>query len=340
MKDTEYNLQFEELCSALQLGEITCVPEAISGGLLHKMYTVQTTNGKYAVKALNPQIMLRPTAMQNFINSERIANIATNHVPALSAKIVNGTFMHKIADQFYLIFDWIDGKSLKSNEIDVVHCEKMGIILADIHRTDFSELGMNKDFTGEPLLTDWNYYWQKGQQNNSVWASLLREHLGKLYNWNKMANESSKLLQSNMVISHRDLEPKNVMWEQDNPILIDWESAGYINPMQDLTETAIYWSVNETGNIDRERFLAFITGYNTKYGTLQANWRMVLVNGFLGKLDWLEYSLKRSLWIECTDEEEQQMGTSQATGTINSIIRYADMISELEKWLGTLHNQL
>ncbi|MNI99931.1 hypothetical protein D3C73_1591450 [compost metagenome] len=67
---------------------------------------------------------------------------------------------------------------------------------------------------------------------------------------------------------------------------------------------------------------------------------MVLVNGFLGKLDWLEYSLKRSLWIECTDEEEQQMGTSQVTGTINSIIRYADMISELEKWLGTLHNQL
>jgi len=103
--------------------------------------------------------------------------------------------------------------------------------------------------------------------------------------------------------------------------------------MQELTETAIYWSENEMGVIDKERFLAFIDGYKKKYGTLQSNWRMVLINGFSGKLGWLEYSLKRSLWIECTDEEEQQMGTTQVTETINAIRRYANMISELEKWL-------
>lgn len=103
--------------------------------------------------------------------------------------------------------------------------------------------------------------------------------------------------------------------------------------MQDLTETAIYWSENELGNINKERFLAFIGGYKKRYGALQANWGMVLVIGFLGKLGWLEYSLKRSLWIECTDEEEQQKGTAQVTGTINDIRRYADMISELEEWL-------
>ncbi len=31
--------------------------------------------------------------------------------------------------------------------------------------------------------------------------------------------------------------------------------------MQELIETAIYWSENEIGNIDKERFLAFIDGY-------------------------------------------------------------------------------
>lgn len=100
-----------------------------------------------------------------------------------------------------------------------------------------------------------------------------------------------------------------------------------------MTETAIYWSENELGNIDKEKIFAFIGGYKKRYGTLQANWLMVLENGFLGKLGWLEYSLKRSLGIECTDKEEQQMGTYEATGTINAIRRYADMISELEKWL-------
>ncbi|WP_317957411.1 phosphotransferase [Paenibacillus chitinolyticus] len=29
-----------------------------------------------------------------------------------------------------------------------------------------------------------------------------------------------------MVISHGDLDPKNVLWDKIDPILIDWECAG------------------------------------------------------------------------------------------------------------------
>ncbi|MFC5649502.1 phosphotransferase [Paenibacillus solisilvae] len=333
MSDQQYNLQFEKWCHMLQLNEIVGVPEPVSGGLLHRMYAVQTTQGKYAIKALNPQIMLRPAAMQNFIKSERIAAIAARHIPALPAKQMNGVTIQEADNQFYLVFDWVEGKSLKPDEIDSIHCEKIGAILADLHRTDFSELGLSNDRSdyGEP--TDWNYYLQKGKENKAVWVNLLLEIIDHLYDWNAQANKSSKQLASDRVISHGDLDPKNVMWNQYNPILIDWESAGYINPMQDLTETAIYWSENEIGNMDKERFMAFIGGYKKRSGALQANWRMVLASGFRGKLDWLEYSLKRSLWIECTDEEEQQMGTAQVKATINAIRRYADMISELEIWL-------
>ncbi|MGM1049833.1 MAG: hypothetical protein ACQEXX_27380 [Bacillota bacterium] len=46
---------------------------------------------------------------------------------------------------------------------------------------------------------------------------------------------------------------------------------------------------------------------------------MIFENGLLRTLGWLEYSLKRSLWIECTEEHEQQMGTEQVTETINTL---------------------
>lgn len=141
------------------------------------------------------------------------------------------------------------------------------------------------------------------------------------------------MLATENVISHGDLEPKNVMWYQENLKIIDWESAGNLNPMHDLIETAIYWSVNDSGSIVKEKFLAFISGYQKRVGILQADWKMILEQGYLSKLSWLEYSLKRSLWIECTDEKEQQMGTSQVLGTIKSIRQYEDMISELEIWL-------
>lgn len=333
MSDVKYNLQFEKLCKILKLGEIVRVPEAVSGGFLHRMYVIETTEGKYAIKALNPQIMLRPVAMQNYINSEGIANIALNNIPALPAKKFNDTFMQEIDKQFYLVFQWVEGKTLKPNEINVAHCEKLGAILADIHMTDFSELGLVNGWSDNSQPTDRNYYLQKGKEHNEVWVNLLHETIDKLYQWNAQGNKAAKQLAADMVISHRDLDPKNVMWNQHKPIIIDWEAAGYVNPMQELTETAIYWSENEMGNIDKDKFLAFIGGYKKRYGTLKANWKMVLENGFLGKLGWLEYSLKRSLWIECTDEKEQQMGTSQVTATINTIRRYEDMISELEKWL-------
>ncbi|HIW34165.1 MAG TPA: hypothetical protein IAA29_15390 [Candidatus Paenibacillus intestinavium] len=52
MSEIQYNLQFEKLCTALDLGVIVVMPEQISGGLLHKMYAVETTVGNYAIKAL------------------------------------------------------------------------------------------------------------------------------------------------------------------------------------------------------------------------------------------------------------------------------------------------
>lgn len=331
--NAQYNIQFEKLCNILGLGHIIGSPKAITGGLLHRMYFIETTQGKYVVKALNPQIMLRPTATKNFINSEQIANIASNNIHALPAKKINGISMQEIDNQFYLVFDWIEGKSLKPNEIRIVHCERIGTIIADIHMTNFSELGIANDWSGNGELVDWNYYLKRGQENNAEWASQLQEISDNLYDWNDLANKSAMLLSADMVISHRDLDPKNVMWSQDNPIVIDWEAAGYINPMQELVETAIYWAEDEIGNIHKEKFMAFIDGYKKRYGILKANWKTVLINGFLGKLGWLEYNLRRSLWIECTDMEEQQIGTDQVMGTIKVIRYYADMMPELEKWL-------
>ncbi|WP_332871746.1 hypothetical protein [Paraliobacillus zengyii] len=62
-------------------------------------------------------------------------------------------------------------------------------------------------------------------------------------------------------------------------------------------------------------------------------WSIVLENGFTGKLGWLEYNLKRSLWIECSDEVEQMMGTTQVIETLKEIRDYAEKISTLVYWL-------
>lgn len=49
---------------------------------------------------------------------------------------------------------------------------------------------------------------------------------------------------------------------------------------------------------------------------------MVLENGYLGKLRWLEYNLKRALSIEGSDEEEQKLGAT-----------HEESIPKLRYWL-------
>jgi len=331
-----YNLQFSKLCNTLKLGELIDKPEEMSGGLLHRMFALETTQGKYAVKALNPQIMARPTALNNFINAEKIVNLVACSIPAQPAKSFDGYSIHSIDNQYYLVFDWIEGRSLYSSDLLPAHCMKIGSILATIHRTDASNLGLNLELPNAVPETDWRFYVHKGLETNALWASVLNENFDNLISWSAKVKRSSEVLASDKVIGHRDLEPKNVMWIQDKPIIIDWESAGFIHPLHDLVETAIYWSKNDHDLIDKSKFLAFISGYQDHRGMLHADWRLILEQGYLSKLDWLEYSLKRSLWIECSDEKEQQLGTEQVEATLSALQRYHNTITELEAWLNEL----
>lgn len=332
MDGSQYKLEFEELCRHTDLGKlINAAP--ISGGLLHRMYAVETTEGKYAVKLLNPNIMSRETAMVNYINSERIASYLSSKIPGLPADKKDGKFVQNLNGQFYLVFQWAEGKSLKWSEIKTSHCEIIAGILAEIHQTDFSELTVPHERTDKGKPIDWNNYLQQGKQECAEWVEGYQAIIDKLQVWYASAIAATEYLEVDMMLSHRDLDPKNVLWQENKPLLIDWESAGFINPYQDLLETAIYWSANEDGEIDQQRLNSFMRGYKERSGELYADWDVVLATGFSGKLEWLEYNLKRSLWIECADEQEQQMGTAQVTRTIRELKDYAEQLPLLHSWL-------
>jgi thiamine kinase-like enzyme len=102
------------------------------------------------------------------------------------------------------------------------------------------------------------------------------------------------------------------------PIIIDWEDAGLVNPFYDFVNTAIHWLKKETGVIVKDRFLVFAHSYHNKCDSINANWKTVLCKRFIEPLEWIEYSLKRSLGLECIDEQERQIGTDQVFYTIES----------------------
>lgn len=325
MNGHNYNLQFEKLLRSLGLGLLKDSPTQVFGGHLHRMYSVNTTSGKYAIKALNPQVMLRKEAKMNIINSEKIAQIASKYISASSAKIFESGFMPEIDGQYYLVFDWIDGKTIYPSELTTLCCQTMGSILSDIHKIDFSTLNLIDNYYRDEASINWHVYLNKGIENKAPWVDLLSKNIDNLFKWNNRLIQAAKKLDCDIVISHGDLDPKNVMWRGKEPIIIDWEAAGFINPMQDLVETALYWSVDKNGKLVKDKFTFFIAGYKSKALSLHADWPIILDKGFGSKLGWLEYSLKRSLGIEGSDKEDQRIGSAHVSGTIQRLHEYECM---------------
>jgi len=333
----DYNLQFDKLCDKLNLGNLTIEPVPLTGGHMHKMFALETVKGKYAVKALNPGIMQRPEAMGNLINAEHIAQIAAKYIPAAPALHFNGKAMQDVDEQYFYVFDWIDGKTLSNDALNITHCEIMGGLLADLHMIDFSSLDLTDDYSYIDSEFDWDFYLQKGIASSAPWVSLIKTNLNNLYDWNRRLIKGSSQLSNGTVISHCDLEPKNVMWNGNRPITIDWEAAGFTAPSYDLFETAVYWSKDNENNIQKDRFTTFIKAYMIKNTNLKIDFNAVLDKGFT-RLGWLEYSFKRSLGIECSNESEKQMGTDHVFWSINDLLQYEKMLPVLRSWFGEVIN--
>jgi len=333
LENIQYNLNFDKLCETACIGKRCGEPAQIMGGLLHRMYCVETTMGKYAVKTLNPQIMLRPKAMSDIVNGERIAEFAMCYIPVSGAKRFGGEAVLEIGGQYYMVFDWIEGSSIYNESITPWHCEQMGVILGKLHTIDFSSLNLPKPAAFAEEAADWDDYLAKGEKAGLSWVDELLLHKDELGKWNQRYITAMKYLENRLVVGHRDIDPKNVLWCDGKPVVIDWESAGYINPSQEFIVHALYWA-ETTGSINKEKFMSFAKGYTCNTSFDKVDWRIVMDAGLCP--DWLVYSLKRSLGIESADDAERQLGTEQVFGTIRYLKRYEESIAQIVEWMGSM----
>lgn len=122
---------------------------------MHKMYKLETTQGTYAVKLLNPSIMKRPDVFRNYQRAEYLENVLQkNKIPIVPALEINGCKMQCIDHQYFYIFKWVDGKTLPWDEIKEEHCKIVGALLGKIHKIKQQETY----FIREEICIDWDTY--------------------------------------------------------------------------------------------------------------------------------------------------------------------------------------
>lgn len=105
---------FNKICLQLVLGEIMVEPTQLKGDFMHKMFSLFTTKGKYAIKLLTPYVMKRDTVFENYRIAEELeAKLEQTDIPMLPALIFNGKKMQEIDGQYFYLFNFYEGRSLK-----------------------------------------------------------------------------------------------------------------------------------------------------------------------------------------------------------------------------------
>ena len=332
--------QIELLCNMCGLGNPLQEPQAVSGGLLHRLWRLDTTQGTFALKQLNAAIMQKPFIHESYRLSEEIAAaMATHGVPAVAALSCNGDPLQMIENNTVIVYRWIEGETLSAEAVEPERARLIGALLGRMHV-------LHLQFPALPLPDwehfrddDWDLLTVHAYERDIPWATPVRAVMHRLIEWSQLSEHAGEKLSHSYVISHRDLGQKNVIWQDEHtPWLIDWEAAGLVNPTMELVSTALDWSGLATGVLREDTFAAMMESYVAAGGVVQDAGIDVLY-GVMGIwLNWLVFNMRRSLDESIFDEEERQMGireTPLAIARLRTLAHYTEQwASWIDRWHG------
>ncbi|HTK11822.1 MAG TPA: phosphotransferase [Ktedonobacteraceae bacterium] len=327
--------QVAHLCRLFALGQPVAPPQPVSGGLLHHIWRLQTNRGTFAVKMLNPVIMRKSGMHESYRLSERVAaRLAAQGIPAVAALSTADGPLQIIADSTFLVYAWIEGETFSADPLDSARARLMGGILGKIHTLplEMSELALPE--WNHFVDDDWDLLTFHAADQALSWAYPARAMMTRLCTWSRWYEQATARLNQHLVISHRDLDQKNLIWRDPlSPYLIDWEAAGLINPAMELADVALAWSGQRVGAPRKETFSAIVDAYYEAGGTLVSS-GLDAIHGVMGIwLGWLLFNMRRSLGETTSSEEERQLGVRETTASLAIVRNLAECAETWASWL-------
>jgi Ser/Thr protein kinase RdoA (MazF antagonist) len=316
-----------ELVNKCDLGNISGLPKKIEGGLLNKMFKVSTTKGNYAFKLINPEVAKRKDGIKNLIFTEKVSNIAKlNGIKCISAIEINNELIHSINGKYFLIFDWFDGRPINESELTEDKIKTVAKELCKLHKIEYNNLKNECDITYELDEINFDFYLSKIKDKNIY--NLVKEIKNRFSNLDKESIESLKKIKDKKVISHRDLDLPNVLWNSENiPVIIDWETSGWVNPTLEVIDTAWNWAGGKDF-FDKNKYSIFVNTYEKEGGNLD-DYEIAFKADYKAKLRWFEYNLKRITIFDFLDEEEKKLGEKEVLRSADEIIKFDDYKNDM-----------
>ena len=313
-----------KICEDYSLGTPLLPLEKVHGGLIHRMWRLTTSLGTFALKELSRHAADRPEIRSEFIRAENISEFFSVHgISAVSALRLNDEVIYTEGNVSVVVYSWIQGTSQLEKSTYLAQIEQIGKLLAKLHviGKEYKDIGDILPFSSSS--EEWESIHQKVKGIDSEWGRSFIEQFSSIMSWNKQGETAFAFVSADLVVSHRDLNPQNILWDhQGSPHIIDWESAGAINPTLELFMNAIEWSMPEHGNVnvDESKFRAFVKGYCSVLGINETILEACFCFSVANLLDWLKFNIIKAIQNKSVEEYEM------ATQEISTSLKWLDTV--------------
>ncbi len=241
-------------------------------------------------------------------------------IPALHSLYVDRQHLQLLDGVGYLVYPWTNATACHRNRIREHHAVIVASTLAHIHRSDINvpELHDVPSFpvTAERVID----LVTLARQRNVRYSQILEDRQDDILRIVELHGPALERLEAHQVISHGDLDHKNILWyEKDEPLLIDWESARRLNPTYELLLEALDWG-GITAHFDARPFTTILQAYVDAGGRIVEDMIPAASDAIQGAwVNWLLYNVGRAVGLK--DTHQRAIGSSQVDLVLSALLR-------------------
>lgn len=310
-------------------GPVTRVP----GGFHHSMWRLETEGGCFAVKQFASDMDMLDAATAAQINATEVTacEFSRHGIPALSSLHVERQHLQLLDGAGYLVYPWTTATACHRNGIEEHHAVVVATTLARMHRCDI-DVPELQDVPSFPVTAERVIRLvQLARQRNVRYSDILQDRLEDILRIVASHAPALARLEAHRVVSHGDLDHKNVLWDAaGEPLLIDWESARRLNPTYELLLEALDWG-GITANFDSRPFTTILQAYVDAGGLIVEAMIPAVADAIQGAwVNWLLYNVGRAVGLD--DTRQRAIGSSQVDLVLSALLRMekqADRLTEI-----------
>ncbi len=246
----------------------------VHGGFANQMYRLDTDQGAFAVKELNLVDRRWAYRAEDVFRFERAAFAAGIPMPEPIS-----------AGHHTLVHRWVEGEKVPEAPVPAAYAFEIGEILARIHALDVAWPRVPIE---DPISRDWPELAARAAATGQPWADELASRVETFLAIAHFVDTCER--PGPVVLTHRDVQPWNLLAREGRPVVLDWELSGMLDLSGELGSTALSLAKGPGfDDIEPAIFRSVLDGYVAGGGVLPPagpSWFVFMIGGWLGHTRW------------------------------------------------------